>query len=66
MDKKAFGHKLRLLRVDRKMNQGELGKAIKVAQKTVSRYETGLMLPSLNKLEIIAKALKAPMSYFFE
>jgi transcriptional regulator with XRE-family HTH domain len=35
-------------------------------QKSISRYETGVSLPSLEMLERIAKALKKPFAYFLD
>jgi transcriptional regulator with XRE-family HTH domain len=46
------------------MIQADLAKAINVFQKSISRYETGISLPSLDTLEKIAKALKKPFGYF--
>ncbi|MBP7074107.1 MAG: helix-turn-helix transcriptional regulator [Rhabdochlamydiaceae bacterium] len=48
------------------MTQGQLTEAIGAMQKSISRYETGLSIPSLETLERIAKALKKPFGYFLD
>lgn len=37
-----------------------------ILQKSVSRYETGIALPTLETLEKIAKVLKKPFAYFLD
>lgn len=66
MDAKKLGKKIKLARVDAELTQGELAEKIKAKQKSISRYETGLSVPSLETLEKIAKALKKPFGYFLD
>jgi transcriptional regulator with XRE-family HTH domain len=51
---------MKLLRVFRKLSQGELAKKAKLSQSTVAQIETSRKTPSLEVLEQIAKALKVP------
>lgn len=66
MDKKKLGKKIKLARIELDMTQADLATAIQAKQKSISRYETGLALPSLETLERIAKALKKSMGYFVD
>ena len=66
MDAKKLGKKIKMARVELDMTQADLADVIKAKQKSISRYETGLSLPSLETLEKIAKALKRPFSYFLD
>jgi transcriptional regulator with XRE-family HTH domain len=66
MDAKKIGKKIKLARVELDMTQAGLADAIKAMQKSISRYETGLSLPSLETLSKIAKALKKPFGYFLD
>ncbi|MCJ7581759.1 MAG: helix-turn-helix domain-containing protein [Candidatus Aminicenantes bacterium] len=64
MDTKKLGKKIRLARVEADLTQIQLAEKIKAKQKSISRYETGTSLPSLETLVKIAKALKKPIGYF--
>ena len=66
MDKKKLGKKIKLARVELDMTQADLAKKTDIMQKSISRYETGLALPSLETLEKIAKKLKKPFGYFLD
>ncbi len=66
MDAKKLGKKIKLARVENDMTQADLAKAINALQKGISRYETGIALPSLETLEKISKALKKPFGYFLD
>ena len=66
MDAKKLGKKIKLARVELDMTQGDLAEATGVMQKSVSRFENGLSLPSLETLEKIAKKLKKPFGYFLD
>ncbi len=66
MDAKKIGKKIKLARVEHDMMQADLAKAINALQKSISRYETGKALPSLETLEKIPKALQKSFSYFLE
>jgi transcriptional regulator with XRE-family HTH domain len=48
------------------MNQTDLAEKIGAKQKSISRYETGLSMPSIQTLVKIAKALKKEPAYFLQ
>lgn len=64
MDAKKLGKKIKLARIERDMTQEQLADAIKATQKSISRYETGLALPSLEVLERLVRTLEKPYDYF--
>lgn len=66
MDAKKLGKKIKLARVEADMTQGQLAEATGILQKSISRYETGIALPTLETLERIAKTLKKPFGYFLD
>jgi len=66
MDAKKLGKKIKLARVELDMNQTEFAEKIGAKQKSISRYETGLSMPSIETLVKIAKALKKPAGYFLD
>lgn len=66
MDKKRFGKKIKLARVELDLTQTQLAQKINTKQKNISRYETGASLPSIETLVNIANALKKKIGYFFD
>ncbi len=66
MDRKKLGKKIKLARIEKDLTQAQLAKKIKAKQKSISRYETGISLPSLETLVKIAKVLKKPAGYFLD
>lgn len=66
MDAKKLGKKIKIARIELDMNQTDLADKIKAKQKSISRYETGLSMPSIETLIKIGKVLKKPVSYFLE
>lgn len=66
MDAKKIAKKIKLARVEADLTQTQLAQRIKAKQKSISRYETGASLPSLETLVKIAKALKKPAGYFLD
>jgi len=66
MDKKKLGKKIKLARVEKDLSQDQLAELIKAKQKSISRYETGSALPSLETLEKITRALQKPFSHFLD
>lgn len=66
MDAKKLGKKIKLARIEHDMTQSQLASAIGSMQKSISKYETGTSLPSLETLEKIARALKKPFGYFLD
>jgi transcriptional regulator with XRE-family HTH domain len=66
MDKKKLGKKIKLARIEKDLSQGQLADLIKAKQKSISRYETGASVPSLETLEKICMILHKPFSYFLD
>ena len=66
MDAKKLGKKIKMARINLDMNQTEFAEKIGAKQKSISRYETGLSMPSIATLMKVAKVLKKPASYFLD
>jgi len=66
MNKKKLGKKLKMARIENDLSQGQLADLIEAKQKSISRYETGLAVPSLETLVKIASALKKSPAYFLD
>jgi putative transcriptional regulator len=66
MNAKKLGKRIKLARVEHDLTQDQLAEKIQVIRKTVSQYETGASVPSLEILENICKVLKKPYMYFLE
>lgn len=66
MDAKKLGKKIKIARIELDLTQTDLAKKIGAKQKSISRYENGISLPSLETLVKIAKVLKKPTSYFLD
>jgi transcriptional regulator with XRE-family HTH domain len=64
MDAKKLGKKIKIARIELDLNQTELAKKIGAKQKSISRYETGLSMPSIETLMKISKALKKEPAHF--
>lgn len=66
MDAKKLGKRIRLARVEADLTQTELAKKIHAKQKSISRYETGASIPTIDTLVKIASALRKPSGYFLD
>lgn len=66
MDAKKLGKKIKIARIELDMNQTDLAEKIRAKQKSISRYENGLSMPSIDTLVKIAKVLKKGAGYFLE
>lgn len=66
MDAKKLGKKIKIARVELDLNQSELAEKIGAKQKSISRYENGLSIPSIQTLMKIAKTLEKSAAYFLE
>ncbi len=66
MDAKSLGKKIKMARVELDMNQTDLAEKIGAKQKSISRYETGLSMPSIKTLMKLAKTLKREPAYFLQ
>ena len=47
MDAKKLGKKIKIARIELDLTQTDLAKKIGAKQKSISRYETGLSMPSI-------------------
>lgn len=61
-----IGEKLRTVRLERKMSQGELGQRIGISYQQLQKYEAAKNRISCSMLDRIAKTLNLPHSFFFE
>lgn len=66
MDVQKLGKRIRLARVEADLTQTELASKIHAKQKSISRYETGASIPTIDTLMKIASVLKKPSGYFLE
>lgn len=57
--------RLKYLRQNRKLTQGELAKKAGVAQSTIAQIESGRKDPSISTIKLIAKALDVEIAIFF-
>ena len=64
--KLALGDKIRLARVEKRLTQQELADLLGTKQKSISRYETNRVEPSIGALRKLAQALGKPISFFLE
>ena len=66
MDAKKLGKKIKLARVESDLTQTKLAEKIDAKQKSISRYESGVTIPSIETLMKMAKVLKKPVGNFLE
>ena len=66
MDAKKLGKKIKIARIELDMNQTDLANKIGAKQKSISRYENGISMPSLETLVKITKVLKKSAGYFLD
>jgi len=62
---KKIGKNIRLARIEKNFTQVGLSHALGMGQKSISRYETGLTIPTIETLEKIGSVLNKPVEYFF-
>lgn len=60
----SIGHKLRLLRKEKRMTQQELADALNIKRATISNYEIGRRSPHLSELRRIAEYFGVGLDYF--
>lgn len=63
---KFIGARIKQRRREMRMSQEKLAEALNVSYQQVQRYENGTNLLNTEKLQIIAKFLNVPLSYFFD
>ena len=61
-----FSQKLKQLRIKRSMTQSELGIAVGVSEKVISKWENGDTQPSIDKLPFIADAFDVDIDSLFD
>lgn len=66
MDKKKLGKKIKIARIEKDLSQEQLAELIQAKQKSISRYETGVALPSLETLEKLVRSLGKPFAHFLD
>ncbi len=66
MDAKKLGKRIRVARVEADFTQTELARKMDAKQKSISRYETGDSVPSVETLVKLAKVLKKLTTYFLD
>lgn len=65
MKQQEVGTKIRSLRLGRNMKQSELGAALSVASSTISNWENGRRLPSINELKRVAAYFDTTLDAFY-
>ena len=60
----SIGHKLKLLRREKRMTQQELADALDVKRATISNYEIGRRSPHLSELRRIAEYFGVGLDHF--
>lgn len=58
-----FGKRLKLLRLQYKLTQTELGKNLNLSQRAISSYENGLRFPDEQILNLIADYFNVSVDY---
>lgn len=61
----VIGHRLRKLREDKSLSQGDIEKRTGLLRCYISRVENGHTVPSLETLERLASALEVPLYQLF-
>lgn len=64
LKKLKFCEKLKLLRIEREMNQTEFAKFLGTSKQVISRYEKGENTPKITTVLEYATKLGVPLSYF--
>ena len=61
----VIGHRLRILRKEKKLGQADIEKRTGLLRSYISRIENGHTVPSLENLEKFARALEVPLYQIF-
>lgn len=65
MDKKAFGKRLKKLRLEKKLTAKEFGEIFSLAESTISGYENGNRKPDMETLMKFADFFEVSMDYLY-
>lgn len=60
---KIFCERLKELRLEKDLSTVQLAKELKISDSTITRWENGLRVPSIDNLYIIAKYFKVTADY---
>lgn len=60
-----FSHRLKRLREDFGLTQGELAKMLNLTQSTIAYYENGRKVPTLENAKIMAGIFNTSLDYLF-
>lgn len=64
--KNIIGKKIKEARIERRLTQKELGKALRLSDKTISSYEIGRTTPGFEILKKISQSVQKSIVYFDE
>ncbi|MBI4332610.1 MAG: helix-turn-helix transcriptional regulator [Chloroflexi bacterium] len=59
-----FGECLREARLEKRLSQFELAVKTGISPKSIHLYERGKTVPRFNRVKVLARALRKPVSYF--
>ncbi|RMD77315.1 XRE family transcriptional regulator [Candidatus Dojkabacteria bacterium] len=60
----GLSKKIKMARLESSMSQLEVGRVLGVTDKTISAYESGRIVPPVDKLMALAEIFKKPITYF--
>jgi len=63
---KKFGENLKNIRLQKKMSQGDIARALNVHRSYISGIERGVRNPSLKNIDRFARALEVDISELFK
>ena len=64
--RKDFGHRLRAIRLERKLSQEKFAEHVGISVDFLSLIERGINAPSFETIEQMAKRLRVPVKALFE
>jgi transcriptional regulator with XRE-family HTH domain len=64
--RKDFGHRLRTIRLERKLSQERFAEFVGISVDFLSLIERGINAPSFETIEQMAKRLRVPVKVLFE
>ncbi len=66
LDGRVVGEAIRRARKEAGLSNAGLARALSVGERTVTRWQAGVLTPSLPRLYAIAQTLNKPVAYFLE
>ena len=61
-----LGKRIRLRRIEQKLSQSDLAEKLGVSFQQVQKYEKGVNRVGASRLQMVATALKVPVTFFFD